>query len=51
VSGSEHTAVMGVELALWQKVAEVCQGLPSGAPSSNFDAATSHEKGSVSLPL
>lgn len=46
-----HIAVMGIELALWQKITEVCQSLSSGAPSSHFDDAASHENGSVSLPL
>lgn len=37
--------VTGIELALWQKITGVIQEL-----SRNFDDATSHENGSVSLP-
>lgn len=46
-----HIAVMGIELALWQKITGVCQCLSSGAPFRNFDDAASHENDCVSLPL
>lgn len=51
MSDNGHIAVTSIQPALWQKITDVCQGLSSGAPSSNFDDAASHENGSVSLPL
>lgn len=51
MSDNVHIAIMSTELAFWQKITEVCQSLSPGGPSSNFNDATSHENGSVSLPL
>lgn len=40
-----RVVVIGLELALWQKITGVFHEL-----SRNFDDAASHENGSVSLP-